>query len=82
MTSPGIPQPRPGVMEAPLYVGGQHHVDVSEHIPIRTGFDGLLGHRRGQIETIDSTVAKMFQLDPEQISARLLLLGPGIVKDL
>lgn len=39
-------------------------------------------HYRPQQEAYRSAVAKMFQLQPEQISARLLLLAAGVVKDL
>ena len=39
-------------------------------------------HYRPQQEAYRSAVAKMFHLPPDKISARLLLLGAGIVKDL
>ncbi|MCA9175080.1 MAG: UvrD-helicase domain-containing protein [Planctomycetales bacterium] len=39
-------------------------------------------HYRPQQEAYRSAVAKMFKLEPEKISTRLLLLAAGIVKDL
>ena len=39
-------------------------------------------HYRPQQEAYRSAVAKMFQLEPDKISARLLLLAAGVVKDL
>jgi len=43
MTLPDAPQPRPGVMEAPLYKGGQHHVDGTDQPIVLSANENPLG---------------------------------------
>ena len=53
---------------------------VSREDPARV--EETVEHYRPQQEAYRFAVSRMFHLDPEQVSARLLLLEPGIVRDI